>query len=160
MDNRPDWLVPALPEMLKPLGRNLAPAHIREIADLSGLAATDALSLSLEESLAAYAALGDDGPEFMTGVGERCRLTGVARVWMLGAESMLARPARMLRAARWGLENAFVVSGAEEVEQFLPGWYRRGLAFVERLGFVLAEAGTTRSGHRLWRASLRRVRKD
>ena len=160
MDNRPDWLVPALPEMLEPLGRNLAPAHVREIADLSGLAAADALAMSLAESLVAYAALGDNGPEFMIGGGERCRITGVARVWMLGAESMLARPARMLRAARWGLEHAFVVCGAQELEQFLPEWYRRGLAFVERLGFVLTEAGTAKSGHRLWRAGLRRVRKN
>lgn len=155
MDNRPDGVRPATPELARRLARRLAPEHVREVGDVSRLPAGTALELSLAVSREAYAVLSPGGEVlFLMGVEEAGNLTAAALVWMLASTEARRHPARMLRAARWGLERAFEVTGAEALEQYIPGWYAAGLRFVRRLGFRARPVGG--AGGPLWRVTLAR----
>ncbi|MCC8190790.1 MAG: hypothetical protein LIP77_09195 [Planctomycetes bacterium] len=138
MVSPPRGIVPATPGLADDLARHLSPDHLREVAETAGLTPRAALRLSLDASLEAYALLDDDGGvRFMLGVETPGLLTGGALVWMLAAASAARRPAALVRAATWGLDRAFAVTGAWWVEQFIPEWYVTGLRFARRLGFRL-----------------------
>lgn len=155
MDSRPDGVVPVTPEMGRDLVRRLAPEHVREVAEVSRLDPAAAVDLSLAVSREAYAVLSPGGEVlFLMGVEAAGSLTATALVWMLAAPEARRHPARLLRAARWGLERAFAITGAEALEQYIPEWYAVGLRFAERLGFVMRPAGG--GGGTLWRITLER----
>lgn len=139
MDSRPRGVVPATAAMARDLGRRLSADHLRELADTCGLPAGQALALSLAGSAEAYALLAPDGEraEFLMGVEAASPITGSALVWMLGSDAVRRRPAAVLRTARWGLGRAFLAAGALRLEQYIPDWYRTGLRFARRLGFVV-----------------------
>lgn len=159
MDNRPRNLAPATRADAARLAASLSANHIREVLDTTGLSPGAALELSLSASLEAwsYRPEGARAPVFMMGVEAAGRLTGSAMPWMLAGDGVGVRPRAVLRAARWGVGRAFAVSGAERLEQYIPAWYRTGLAFALRLGFGLAPTSLRgRSGGPLWRAVLTR----
>lgn len=139
MDNLPRGVMPATPELASAMAPRLSPEHRREILATAGMHPGDALALSLAASLEAYAFVprAEEGAVFMMGVEEASRITGTAMVWMLGTLEMQRYPARVLRAARWGVKRAFAVTGAAGLEQYIPRWYGTGLRFVQRLGFAL-----------------------
>lgn len=136
MDSLPDGVVPLTPALADALARRLAPAHAREIRELSGLAPRAALRLSLASSLLAYAVADRTGaPLFAAGVEPAGLLTGTAQVWMVGTAAMAAHARRVFRCARRGLARAFAATGAERLEQYIPAWYGTGIRFALRLGF-------------------------
>lgn len=143
MDNLPDGLFLADPEAAAVLASRLLREHAREIRDVSGLDPAAAVLLSLAVSREAYVYVppGEEAVAFVMGVEDKSPLTGSAMVWLLGAEAMRRRPVALLRAARWGLRRAFLATGAERLEQFIPAWYRTGLHFARRLGFAVAPGG-------------------
>lgn len=137
MDNRPRNVVPAIAGMIPALAARLAADHRREIADTVAMPPRAALEVSLAASAEAYALVDRYGePVFMMGVEPASPLTGSAMVWMLGTDAVRNRPALTLRTARWGLARAFRATGAKRLEQYIPEWYRTGLRFARRLGFV------------------------
>lgn len=161
MDSPPRGVVPATPELAHRLADRLADAHVREIWETGGLFPRDALALSLASSREAYAYAPRGEPLFMMGVEPRGLLTDGAVVWMLAADSAAARPAGLLRAARWGMARAFRVTGAFRLQQRIPDWYRTGLRFALRMGFALSPAEERgRNGGRLWNATAIRPRRD
>ena len=155
MDNRPDFVIPATPDHAEALAARLAGDHAREVREVARLDPREGLRLSLAASLEAYAALGapEASPLFMMGVCRPGLLTGTAMLWMLGAEGAGRHPVRILRAARWGIGRAFRITGADSLEQFIPGWYRTGLRFAAGLGFSVrpanANAGSGKDLHRV-----------
>jgi hypothetical protein len=148
VDNPPKGLVPAAPVHVERLVRRLRTEHVREIADTSGLPPLDAVRLSLAASVEAYTLIRPTGDVlFMMGAEPASPLTGSALLWMIGSHAMDRHPAAVLRAASWGVERAFAVTGAHLLEQYIPAWYAIGLRFVERLGFeVTTAAAHCRSG--------------
>ena len=136
MDNRPDGVVPATPEVATVLAGRIAPEHSREVREISGMEPGEALRLSLSGSLEAYAVFSPAGVLlFMMGVEPASPLTGGAMLWMLGGRKLRNHPAATLRAARWGVDRAFRITGAQYLEQYIPDWYETGLRFAVRLGF-------------------------
>lgn len=157
MASPPRDVVPATLGHAFRLAANLAPDHVREIADTGKLDATASLLISMNVSLEAHTYAPDGEPVFMMGVERAAALTGSALVWMLGTEAIRRHPAGTLRAARWGVGRAFAVTGAERVEQYIPDWYETGLRFVARLGFRVEAAGLkTHGGDPLSRVVLER----
>ncbi len=159
MDNPPRGVVSATPELAETMALDLSPEHLREIGGVSGLHPADAVRLSLAASVEAYAYVParHGGAIFMMGVGEKSPVTGGAMVWMLGTAAMAGHPAGVLRAGKWGVARAFFASGADRLEQFIPGWYRTGLAYARRLGFLLSRTGTAGAGGtELWYAAAAR----
>lgn len=156
MDNRPDFLVPATPALAAGLAGRLARDHAREVRELAGMAPEEALRISIAGSVEAYLAVDPrEGEAFLAmGVGPRDALTGCATPWMLGTGTARQRGVKILRAARWGLARAFVVTDAALLVQFIPDWYRTGLNFAARMGFRLERFGLrSAGGSRLWRVS-------
>lgn len=144
MDSPPDGVVPLTVATADTVAARLSPAHRREIRELSGLSPRAALRLSLAASLLAYAVEDECGePLFLIGVEPPGLLTGAAQVWMVGTDAMRAHARKILRCARWGLATAFLATGAERLEQYIPEWYGTGLRFALRLGFRRGEAGFT-----------------
>lgn len=143
MDNPPNGLVAATPENAAVLFGRLTREHVREIRDVSGIDQAAAVRLSLAASREAYVYVPPGGSEaaFIMGVEDKSPLTGAAVVWLLGSDVLRRRPAALMRAARWGVRRAFRITGAERLEQFIPAWYRTGLRFARRLGFVVAPGG-------------------
>lgn len=137
MGSRPDFLVSADCEMAKCLARRLSPEHRREIRELGGLDPLEAVVTSLAGSMESYACIprGAEKPVFIFGVEPAGVITCGAMVWMLAAPDIVRYKAVVLRAARWGMGRAFEITGAEFLEQYIPGWYETGLRFVGRLGF-------------------------
>ncbi len=141
MDSLPDGVVLLTPALADSLARRLAPAHVREIRELSGLAPRAALRLSFAASLLAYAVLDGSGlPLFAVGVEAAGLLTGTAQVWMVGAAEMALCSRRILRCAAWGLDAAFAATGARALEQYIPAWYGTGIRFALRMGFRAEKA--------------------
>ncbi|MCD8351441.1 MAG: hypothetical protein LUC93_12610 [Planctomycetaceae bacterium] len=161
MDNPPDRLIPATPEHARILAAALSDDHRRELTATGGMSPRVALEVSLASSVEAYTYVDPDGePLFMMGVEAASPLTGAALVWMLATGAAGGHPRGILRAARWGLERAFAVTGAASVEQYIPVWYRTGLQFVHRLSFyILPDQASGRDGARLCRA-IRYARKE
>lgn len=142
MDNPPRGLVPATDDHARALADGLSADHLREIADLSGLAPGDALRLSIAASFESYAFVPKDAdgssvspPVFLMGVERAAGITGDALVWMLSSPRIRHNARSALRAAKWGLRRAFAATGARRLEQYIPEWYGTGLRFAERLGF-------------------------
>lgn len=158
MDNRPDRLVPATDRHARCLARRLSPDHLREIAETSGLPPGDAVRNSVRASLESYAFLRrDGGPVFLFGVEAAGAVTGTAMLWMLACPDISRHAAGALRACRWGVGRAFAITGAECLEQYIPEWYRAGLAFVGRLGFQIVPVPFRgRHGSALLRVTLER----
>ncbi len=155
MDNRrkplsaapPESMIPLTPELADAVAANLAPAHAREIRELSGLSPSTALRLSLASSLLAYAVTDGAGdPLCALGVEPSGFLGRTAQVWMVGTPEMPAHARKVLRCAHWGLSAAFRATGA--LEQYIPAWYATGLRFAKRLGFRHGEAGFGAEAHR------------
>lgn len=141
MDKRPDGVLPAEPAHIEHLLDRLREEHVREIADTSRLSPAEALRQSYRNSAACYAAVRGGEPVFLMGVEEAGLITATAKVWMLGTEAISRRPIFALRAARWGIGEAYRVTGAARLEQWIPVWYETGLRFVERLGFIRHPGG-------------------
>ena len=137
MDNPPSGITTATYRHVEALAAAMCREHAREARDTADVSPPAALRLSLAGSLEAYAMLADDGatPVFAMGVEQAGLLSGSAMVWMLGTDAMKRRPAALLRAARWGVNRAFAVTGADRLEQYIPEWYGAGLRFALRLGF-------------------------
>lgn len=148
MDSRPSFVVPAAAMHADLLAGRVARDHAREVRQVSRLDPREGLLLSLAASVEAYTVLGaaTGEPVLMMGVGAPGLLTGTATVWMLGAEGAEERAVRILRAARWGLKRAFLVTGADCLEQFIPAWYRTGLRFAARMGFSVDSADCRPAG--------------
>ncbi len=136
MDSLPDGIAPLTPALADEAAARLAPEHVREIRELSGLSPAAALRLSLAASRLAYAVRDGAGETiFLIGVERPGLITGGAQVWMVGTRAMAAHARTVLRCARWGLRRAFAATGAERFEQYIPAWYETGLRFARRLGF-------------------------
>lgn len=159
MASPPRTLARADADAAADLARRLSPEHVREIRETTGLAPGDALRLSLAQSMEAHAFAPGDGRRvtFMMGVTPPDMLTGGALLWMLASTEAFRRPAALLRAASWGVDRAFAVTGATRLEQFIPDWYGAGIRFVRRLGFAARPTPLhARSGARLWHVVRRR----
>lgn len=143
MVNRPEYVEPADAAMAAWLASNLSPFHRREIAETAGVDAARALALSVATSAEAYGYCPDPGkPVFMMGVERASPLTGLAMAWMLGRPDMARHARHLLRAARWGRDRAFALTGAEMLYQLIPSWYGTGLRFAARMGFLpIGESG-------------------
>ncbi len=122
--------------MVTKLASSLSPSHRQEIAETARIPVAAALTISVATSVEAYAYCPTPGdPVFMMGVEPASPLTGTAMVWMLGRPDMTCHARGLLRAARWGKERAFALTGAEALYQLIPAWYETGLRFAARLGF-------------------------
>lgn len=132
MDRRPRGVVPAALEHLEEVISRMRQEHVRELG--AGFAAT--ARHSFRTSVVAYAAIRSGHPIFAMGVEPAGLLTASAVVWMLGTEDIDRHPAFTFRVARWGIGEAYRATGALRLEQWIPEWYRTGLRFVERLGFI------------------------
>lgn len=142
-DDAPEGIVPLSPALADELSAHLAPEHAREIREFSGLDPRAALRLSIAVSLLAFAATDSAGRAiFAFGVERPGAITNAAQVWMIGSPDIPAHARKTLRCARWGLAEAFRITGAARLEQYIPAWYGTGLRFAERLGFRLEHDGS------------------
>ncbi len=139
---RPLHLEPVCPEDIVAFARCLRDEHVREIAEATPLTPGDAIRLSLADSIEAYSYRpdGEAAPVFMMGVEAASPITGGAMVWMLGRTAVDRYPAGVVRAARWGIDRAYRLTGAGYLEQRIPAWYRVGVRFAARLGFTVHPA--------------------
>ena len=148
MDSLPDGVVPLTAALADEVAARLSPDHAREIRELSGMAPAPAVRLSLAASSLAYAVKDSAGNAlFLVGVEPPGLLTGTAQVWMVGTDAVAKHARKVLHCARWGLRTAFLATGAERFEQYIPAWYETGLRFVRRLGFRPGEGGDGRARH-------------
>lgn len=138
MDNRPECLIPADASSIDVFSRILSPEHKQEIGDLGMPYPAEAVRLSLRCSKESYAYMPDKGkpPVFIFGVENKGYITRTAMVWMLAAPEIIHHKVAALRSARWGVGRAFAITGAIQLEQYIPEWYQTGLRFVQRLGFI------------------------
>lgn len=142
MDSKPPkGVVWATPEHLDHVANRLRDEHVREIAATSSIMPADAFRTSFQSSVSRYAALRNGRPLFLMGVEPMGILTASAAVWMVGTDEIDRYPGFVLRAARWGVLEAYRSTGAMRLEQWIPAWYETGLRFVERLGFVRHPGG-------------------
>ena len=141
MASRLDYLFPATADHVDHIGRRLRAEHVREVASGTRVSPLTALRLSLKGSAVAYAAVIGGVPVFVMGAMPAGVVTGCAEVWMLGTEDIDRHPARILRAGRWGVAEAYRATGALRLEQWIPSWYETGIRFVERLEFVPHHGG-------------------
>ena len=135
--DRPRGVIPATEAHILELAATMRYEHRWEIRDVSRLSPFEALRHSVMASVAKYAVFHDNLTLFAMGVEPAGMLTGSAMVWMLGRREMDRHPAFVLRAARWGVDEAYRATGAGILEQWIPAWYSVGLRFVERLGFTV-----------------------
>ncbi|MCC8109224.1 MAG: hypothetical protein LIQ30_09320 [Planctomycetes bacterium] len=141
----PPHLEPVRPNDIAAFARCLRDEHVREIALATPLTPEDAVRLSLADSVEAYSYRpdGEAAPVFMMGVEAASPITGGAMVWMLGRTAVDRYPAGVVRAARWGIDRAYRLTGAAYLEQRIPAWYRVGVRFAARLGFTVHPADRT-----------------
>ena len=137
-DERPAGVVEATPGHIADLAAALRSEHRRELGVMPAL---ESLRHSFAASAARCAAVRGGMALFAMGVEPAGLLTGSAMVWMLGREEMDRHPAFIFRVARWGMGEAYRVTGARRLEQWIPRWYETGLRFAERLGFVGRDSG-------------------
>lgn len=137
-DPLPAGVVPATATLAAGLADRLSGDHRREIRDTAGLDPRAAVAVSLAASVEAYALIppGEARAAFMMGVEAKSPITGGALVWMLASDDIRLHVVAALRAARWGIRRAFRATGAARLEQYIPAWYRTGLRFARRVGFV------------------------
>lgn len=135
MVNRPDYIRPARLAHVLWVSRRMRAEHAREVGETTVLSLGDAAAASFGHSVVSYTIFGGGRAVFVMGVLPAGILTAAAEVWMVGTRDIDRFPARVLRAARWGVGEAYRATGAARLEQWIPEWYETGLRFVERLGF-------------------------
>ena len=125
----------ATPEDIEHLIRNLRPEHVREIHDVSGLDPETAIRLSVQDSSLVLAGRIEGETVCVIGVSKKRLLSDAGSVWMLATPGIDQHPLEAAVALRELFSHAHELAGAGVLEQWVPHWYRKGIKFLQWLGW-------------------------
>ena len=114
---------------------NIRPEHAREMGEASGLDAAVGVRLSVQNSRLVLAGRVEGEALFLVGVSKTLALSDIGSVWMVATPDIDRFPLEAAVALRELFSRAHELAGARVLEQWVPGWYRKGIKWLLWLGW-------------------------